>query len=136
MVKTIIYPLVQGLFHTLKMAFKKKITVQYPEQRREIPERFRGRPKLVLDDNGSIKCVVCSLCVAVCPPQAIYIEAGEGKDPSIRYPKKYIIDLGRCIYCGYCEQVCPKDAIKLTQEFELAKYNRDELIYDLPKLIK
>lgn len=136
MVRTIIYPLIQGLKKTFEKAVSKKITVQYPEEKRDIPERFRGRPRLVLDDAGKIKCVVCSLCVAVCPPQAIYIEADEGADPSIRYPKKYIIDLGRCIYCGYCEQVCPKNAIKLSNEYELAQYERSKLIYDLPKLIK
>ncbi|GAB6888098.1 NADH-quinone oxidoreductase subunit NuoI [Desulfothermus okinawensis JCM 13304] len=136
MIRTIMYPLVQGLKKTFEKAFSKKITVQYPEEKREIPERFRGRPKLVQDENGKIKCVVCSLCVAVCPPQAITIEAAEGADPSIRYPEKYVIDLGRCIYCGYCEQVCPKEAIKLTREYELAQYDRSKLIYDLPKLIK
>ena len=73
MVRTIIYPLIQGLKKTFEKAVSKKITVQYPEEKREIPERFRGRPRLVLDDAGKIKCVVCSLCVAVCPPQAIYI---------------------------------------------------------------
>ena len=136
MIKTIVAPLIQGLAKTFQRTFSKKITVQYPEQRREIPDRFRGRPKLVLDENGRIKCVVCMLCAAVCPPQAITIEAGEGETPDIRYPQKYIIDLGRCIYCGYCEQVCPKEAIKLTKEFELAQYDRQELIYDLSKLIK
>ncbi len=131
-----IWPLIRGLAKTLEHFFKKKITVQYPEERRELPDRFRGRPRLVLDQDGKIKCVVCELCVAVCPSGAITIEAEEGEDPSIRYPKKYVIDLGRCIYCGYCEQVCPRDAIVLTKEFELAKYSREELIYDIPKLIK
>jgi NADH-quinone oxidoreductase subunit I len=136
MIRTIIYPLIQGLAKTLEQTFKKKITVQYPEEKRPIPERFRGRPRLILDEKGKIKCVVCMLCVAICPSQAITIEAAEGEDPSIRYPKKYIIDIGRCIYCGYCEQVCPKEAIKLSKEYELAQYERQNLIYDLPKLIK
>ncbi len=136
MIRTIVYPLIQGLSKTFQQAFKKKITVQYPEEKRELPDRFRGRPGLVVDREGKIKCVVCMLCVAVCPSQAITIEAGEGKTPDIRYPREYVIDLGRCIYCGYCEQVCPKEAIKLTQEYELAQYERGNLIYDLPKLIK
>ncbi len=131
-----IWPLIRGLAETLEHFFKKKLTVQYPEEKRDLPDRFRGRPKLVLDNDGKIKCVVCMLCVAVCPSQAITIEAEEGKDPSIRYPKEYVIDLGRCIYCGYCEQVCPKEAIVLTKEYELAQYNRKELFYDISKLIK
>ena len=134
--KNVVFPLIQGLVKTCEQFFRKNITVQYPEEKREIPDRFRGRPKLVLDEKGKLKCVVCMLCVAVCPSQAITIEAEEGSDPSIRYPKKYIIDIGRCIYCGYCEQVCPKEAIKLTKEYELSEYKRINLIYDLPKLLK
>ena len=89
-------------------------TIQYPNQHRPYPERFRGRHRLTLKDNGDIKCTACFLCATACPAKCIYIEAAEHADPNIeKFPKRYEIDTLLCIYCGYCVEACPVDAIRM-----------------------
>mgnify|MGYP006283420747 FL=1 len=129
-------PLIKGLAKTLEQCFRKPITIRYPEQRREIPPRFRGNPRLLADEQGRPKCVACMLCATVCPSQAITIEPAEGEEMHIKYPKKYEIDLSRCIYCGFCEEACPVNAIELTRNYELSQYERSKLIYDKDRLLK
>jgi NADH-quinone oxidoreductase subunit I len=131
-----IVPLLKGLAKTFEQCFRKPITVRYPEEKREIPERFRGHPRLLRDEQGRTKCVACMLCATVCPSLAITIEPAEGAEMHIKYPKKYEIDLTRCIYCGFCEEACPVNAIELTRNYELSQYEKDKLIYDRDRLLK
>ncbi len=89
-------------------------SIQYPNERRVYPERYRGRHRLTLQPNGDIKCTSCFLCATACPARCIYIEACEHEDPSIeKFPKRYEIDTLLCIYCGYCVEACPVDAIRM-----------------------
>ncbi len=127
----------RGLFITFKNFFAKKITLEYPEQRWHTEEKYRGFPYLTMGDDGIEKCVACKLCERICPPDAIYIEIAEHENPDVRErrPKEFIIDMGRCIVCGYCEEACPVDAIRMSDEYELSKYTRDQLIFNKKMLL-
>lgn len=123
-----------GLFIVLKYAFKKPATIRYPEEKRKLPERSRGRHYLTKWSDGKERCVGCELCAIVCPSQAIYVKAAENdpEDPHShgeRYASDFQINMLRCIYCGYCEEACPTGAIILSNEFELSGYTRDSLIF-------
>lgn len=126
-----IIPLLKGLATTLKMAFSKPITLQYPEEKREVSQRWRGHPELTVNDDGGRRCVACTLCMVVCPSNAIKaIVAGEGEAHE-KYPVAFTIDLQRCIFCGFCQEACPKGAIKLNRLYELAQYDKQVLILDI-----
>jgi NADH-quinone oxidoreductase subunit I len=113
------------------------VTIQYPEQRREIVSRHRSLHRLMTRPDGKPRCVACMLCVTVCPSECIYVEAAEDPDPEIqKYPAKFIIDLSRCCFCGFCVEACPEDAIRMdTGNVEFAEYSQEDMIYDLDKLI-
>ncbi len=113
------------------------VTIQYPEQKREIASRHRSLHRLMTRPDGKPRCVACMLCVTVCPSECIYVEATEDPDPEIqKYPAKFIIDLNRCCFCGFCVEACPEDAIRMdTGNVEFAEYSHEDLIYDLDKLI-
>jgi len=137
--KTYLPQIASGLMITLKNIFKPAITLQYPDERPQIPEGYRGVPTLVKDPNGREKCVSCQLCEFVCPPKAIRITPGELDDEGENVhvekgPQEFEINMLRCIYCGYCEEVCPEEAIWLQQEFSVSGYTREELIYKKDKL--
>lgn len=125
---------------TLKYLLTKPVTVQYPEERVSVYPRFRARHELQCHENGLEKCVACGLCAAVCPADAIFVEAGENTPEARfsegeRYAKRYEINMTRCIFCGYCEEACPTGAIVLGHEFALADYGRDELLYSKERLL-
>jgi NADH-quinone oxidoreductase subunit I len=127
--------ILRGLKLTFSHLFRPKVTMEYPEQRWGLPPNYRGAPALVADQNGREKCVACFLCQEICPPQAITIVGGELEGSNVeKYPISFDIDMLRCIYCGYCEDVCPEEAIFLTKHFELAGYNREEMIFNKEKL--
>ncbi len=130
--------IVQGLGMTWRQMFKPNITVQYPEERQEFFDDYRGAPGLVKDQEGREKCVSCQLCEFICPPKAIVIVPGEIGDPENenveKGPDEFYIDMLRCIYCGYCEEVCPEEAIFMTGVYELNGATRAELVHDKQKL--
>jgi NADH-quinone oxidoreductase subunit I len=133
--------LVRGLGTTLKSMFKKPVTYQYPEQKRKVRPRFKGRHVLKRYDNGLEKCIGCSLCAAACPADAIFVEASENTDekrfsPGERYASTYEINMLRCIYCGYCEDACPTEAIVLGDNYELSFYDRRSAIYTREMLLE
>ena len=131
----------KGFAVTFRQLFRKPITQQYPEYKRPMYPRFRGRHRLHRHENGLEKCVGCSLCAAACPADCIRVVADENDpedrvSPGERYARIYEINLSRCIFCGYCELACPFDAITLGNEFELAEYSRDDLIYTKDMLLE
>ena len=128
-----IIPLLKGLATTLKMVFTKPITLQYPEERKEMAPRWRGHPELTVDPDGRRRCVACTLCMVVCPSNAIRgIVAAEGPEHE-KYPVDFTIDLQRCIFCGLCQEACPKGAIKLNNLYELAQSEKSVLILDIDR---
>ena len=124
----------RGLALTLKYFFKPKVTLNYPFEKGHLSPRFRGEHALRRYANGEERCIACKLCEAVCPAQAITIEAEPREDGS-RRTKRYDIDMTKCIYCGFCEEACPVDAIVEGPNFEFATETREELMYDKQKLL-
>jgi NADH-quinone oxidoreductase subunit I len=129
-----IMSMLRGLFIVFKYALKKPTTILYPEKKRKLPARSRGRHYLTKWKDGKERCVGCELCAIVCPSQAIYVKAAENKpgeehSHSERYASDFQINMLRCIFCGYCEEACPTGAIILGNEYELSGYTRESLIY-------
>jgi NADH-quinone oxidoreductase subunit I len=137
-----IVELMAGLMTTLKMlATEKPVTIQYPEEKRAVKPRFRGRHVLKRYDNGLEKCIGCALCAAACPADAIFVEDSENTDaqrfsPGDRYASTYEINMLRCIYCGYCEDACPTEAIVLGDNYELSFTHRRQAVYDKSMLLE
>ncbi len=131
----------KGFAVTFRQLFNKPITQQYPEYKRPVYPRFRGRHRLHLHENGLEKCVGCSLCAAACPADCIRVVAGREHAPSTASPPASATRAStrstssRCIFCGYCELACPFDAITLGNEFEISEYSRDDLIYTKDMLL-
>lgn len=126
--------IVSGLALTLRYMVKPKVTVNYPYEKNPISTRFRGEHALRRYANGEERCIACKLCEAVCPAQAITIEAAPRDDGS-RRTLRYDIDMTKCIYCGFCEEACPVDAIVEGPNYEFATLTHAELLYDKEKLL-
>ena len=129
---------VEGLTTTFKHLVRRKITVQTPEERHEIPDPliYRGVHRLNRDEQGRVKCVACFLCATACPAHCIDIVAAESPWPDReKYPESFTIDELRCIFCGMCEEACPVDAIELTSFYDLSGKSREEMIFDKEKLL-
>ena len=131
----------KGLSITFRNMLQKPVTVQYPEQKRKVPARTRGRHVLHRYESGLERCVGCLLCQGTCPAGAIYIEPAENTpDNKVsageRYAKVFDVDLLRCIYCGYCEQACPTNAITLENNTAIAGYTRESLLMHKQDLLE
>lgn len=134
--KALLIDLFQGLWITLKYAFSKPVTERYPKQRPHVEERFRGEPRMMVDENGKSLCIACNLCVQICPENCISLV--RDKDPETKkfVAKEYYFDMRRCLFCGFCQEVCPTNCVRLTREFELARYDVNEFRLDLRTLEK
>ncbi len=137
--------IIAGMLTTLKHTVRPSETVLYPEVKRPVAPRFKGRHRLhkVVDEKTGKeleRCIGCHLCAAACPSNAIYVEAADNDpknpaSPGERYAVHYEINMLRCIFCGYCEEACPVDAIKLGPEYELADADRHALVYTKEMLL-
>ena len=135
--------IVKGLFITIKHFFKKKATIHYPEQVREMSPVYRGQHMLKRDEQGRENCTACGLCALSCPAEAITMKAAERKAHEKhlyreeKYAEIYEINMLRCIFCGLCEEACPKDAIYLTQSKVLvpSSYEREDFIFGKDRLV-
>jgi NADH-quinone oxidoreductase subunit I len=126
--------LVKGLALTGKYALSRKITVQYPEEKTPMSNRFRGLHALRRYPNGEERCIACKLCEAVCPAMAITIESSQ-RDDGTRRTTRYDIDLTKCIFCGFCEESCPVDSIVETHVLEYHGEKRGDLYYTKEMLL-
>lgn len=131
----------KGMAITFSHIFRKKATINYPEQTRPFSPVFRGLHILNRDEEGRENCTACGLCAVACPAEAITMEAAERKKDEEhlyreeKYAARYEINMLRCIFCGLCEEACPKDAIYLTETFAPANFTRESFIYGKPDLL-
>jgi NADH-quinone oxidoreductase subunit I len=126
--------LLESIWTVLRHTFRRKVTIPYPEKIAYLPPRWRGRIVLTRDPGGNERCVACYLCAAACPVDCISLQATTDEHGR-RYPAYFRINFSRCIMCGFCEEACPTYAIQLTPDFEMAEYNRRELVYEKEDLL-
>lgn len=123
-----------SIWEVLKHTLRRRVTVQYPDERPYLPPRFRGRIILSRDPDGAERCVACYLCAVACPVDCIALQAAEDEHGR-RYPEFFRINFSRCILCGWCEEACPTYAIQLTPDFEFGEYERQNLVYEKEDLL-
>lgn len=114
--------------------FRKRATIEYPEEKPQLPARWRGRIVLTRDPDNEERCVACYLCAAACPVDCISLQATQTEDGR-RYPEFFRINFSRCIFCGYCEEACPTYAIQLIPDFEMSEYDRQNFVYEKEDLL-
>jgi len=128
------WSILRTLWITFRHAFHRKVTVRYPEEKRKLPARWKGRIVLTRDPDGEERCVACYLCSSVYPVACIALQAGID-EKGRRRPDFFRINFSRCIYCGLCEEACPTFAIQLTPDYEMAEYERKNLVYEKEDLL-
>jgi NADH-quinone oxidoreductase subunit I len=126
---------VSAFFLAMRYFFKPKVTLNYPFEKGSLSPRFRGELALRRYPNGEERCIACKLCEAICPAQAITIEAGPRRNDGTRRATRFDVDMMKCIYCGFCQEACPVDAIVLGPNFEFATETPEELYYDKERLL-
>jgi NADH-quinone oxidoreductase subunit I len=126
--------ILQGLWTVFLHMFRKRETIQYPDEKVPFAPRYRGRIILSRDPDGGERCVACYLCAVACPVDCISLQATEDHSGR-RYPEFFRINFSRCIYCGYCEEACPTYAIQLTPDVEMSEYDRRNMVYEKEDLL-
>lgn len=132
----------RGMWITARHFFKnlffmdRRMTIEYPEQKKQLPPGYRAEHRLMLRDDGSVRCTACMLCATICPARCIEIEAEEVGDVNVeKRAKQFTINELRCVFCGLCVEACPCDAIRMdTGRFENSTFDRQSAIYDIEKL--
>lgn len=130
-----LWEFVRAIGLSMRYFFAPKSTINYPFEKGPVSPRFRGEHALRRYPNGEERCIACKLCEAICPAQAITIEAGPRRNDGTRRTVRYDIDMVKCIYCGFCQEACPVDAIVEGPNFEFSTETREELYYDKDKLL-
>jgi NADH-quinone oxidoreductase subunit I len=128
------WSVLRSIWVVLQHTFRKRVTIQYPEEKPNLPPRHRGRIVLTRDPDGQERCVGCYLCSVACPVGCISLQATEDEHGR-RYPEFFRINFSRCIFCGYCEEACPTYAIQLTPDIEMGEYDRQNLVYEKEDLL-
>jgi NADH-quinone oxidoreductase subunit I len=130
--RVLMVDLIKGLSVTFKYQHPKEVyTEQYPLQRPEVAERYRGAPRLnVNPDTNETLCISCDLCALACPEHLIVVTSERNPTTKRKELTTFTYDTSRCMFCGLCEDACPTDALELTQDFEMANYNREGAIWD------
>jgi NADH-quinone oxidoreductase subunit I len=140
-----LWEVLKGLWITIGHVFRNIVypkkqfrTIEYPDQRKPMPENYKGAHRLTLRPDGKVKCVACMCCPTVCPARCITIVAGEDpNDPIEKFPISFDIDMMRCIYCGFCVEACPKDAIRMdTGLYEISSFVRQDMIHNKAYMIE
>lgn len=126
--------ILRTIWQILRHSFRRRETIQYPEQKPYLAPRFRGRIILSRDPEGQERCVACYLCAAACPVDCIALQAAQDEHGR-RYPAFFRINFSRCILCGFCEEACPTLAIQLTPDYEMCEYERRKLVYEKEDLL-
>lgn len=122
------------IWYTFLHMFRKRVTVQFPEEKFHLTPRYRGRIVLTLDPDGEERCVACYLCAVACPVDCIALQATQD-ETGRRYPDFFRINFSRCIFCGFCEEACPTYAIQLIPDFYMSEYNRQNMVYEKEDLL-
>lgn len=128
------FSIIRTIALTFRHLFRRKATVQYPEETIALPARWRGRIILSRDPDGGERCVACDLCAVACPVGCISLQAAQDEHGR-RYPEFFRINFSRCIFCGFCEDACPTCAIQLVPDYEMSEYVRQNMVYEKEHLL-